>query len=349
MSISESPSVSSDGKNVNRSRLNADGTTLISVVVPCYNEEAVIETTHDRLSGVLKDEKVRFEIIYVDDGSQDQTLDLLYDLHDQHSRVQVVSLSRNYGHQVAITAGMDHAQGHAVVVIDADLQDPPEVVPKMIEKWRKGVDVVYGKRKRREGESAFKLWTAKAFYRLINWISRVDIPLDTGDFRLMDRRVVEAFLDMPERDRFVRGMVSWLGFEQEPVEYERAPRHAGETKYPLSEMVEFATDGILSFSTAPLKIATWVGFLASGASVIGIIYALVLRLFTNIWVPGWTALFISVLFLGGLQLISLGIIGEYVGRIYGETKRRPLYLVQDHREADHSPAAGDPRNVGIRR
>jgi dolichol-phosphate mannosyltransferase len=321
----------------------------MSVVVPCYNEEAVIEATHNRLCGVLEEEEVDVEIIYVDDGSQDATLSLLRDLHDSDERVQVVSLSRNYGHQVAITAGTDYAQGDAVVVIDADLQDPPEVIPRMIKKWREGVDVVYGKRKQREGEGAFKLWTAKAFYRFINWIARVDIPLDTGDFRLMDRRVVEAFLDMPERDRFVRGMVSWLGFEQEPVEYERAPRHAGETKYPLSEMVEFATDGILSFSTAPLKIATWAGFLASGFSVIGIIYALVLRLFTDIWVPGWTALFISILFLGGLQLISLGIIGEYVGRIYGETKRRPLYLVQDHLDADRSAESEEPRGIGVRR
>lgn len=322
----------------------------MSVVVPCYNEEAVLETTHDRLCEVLEKEEIDFELIYVDDGSQDATLDMLHDLHERDERIQVISLSRNYGHQVAITAGTDYARGDAVVVIDADLQDPPEVIPRMIEKWREGVDVVYGKRKQREGEGAFKLWTAKIFYRFINWISRVDIPLDTGDFRLMDRRVVEAFLEMPERDRFVRGMVSWLGFEQEPVEYERAPRHAGETKYPLSEMVEFATDGILSFSTAPLKIATWTGFLASGLSVMGITYALVLRLFTSIWVPGWTALFISILFLGGLQLISLGIIGEYVGRIYGETKRRPLYLVQEHRKAeDYSSNAEEPKSIGVRR
>jgi len=330
-------------------RDSSQSQALVSVVVPCYNEEEVIETTHDRLCGVLEEENVEFEIIYVDDGSKDRTLDLLRNLHEGEGRVQVVSLSRNYGHQIAITAGTDYAQGDAVVVIDADLQDPPEVIPRMIEKWRDGIDVVYGKRKRREGESAFKLWTAKAFYRFINRISRVDIPLDTGDFRLMDRRAVEAFLEMPERDRFVRGMVSWLGFEQEPVEYERKPRHAGETKYPLSEMIEFATDGILSFSTAPLKIATWAGFLASGLSVIGIIYALVLRLFTSIWVPGWTALFISILFLGGLQLISLGIIGEYVGRIYGETKRRPLYLVKDHLESDRPEKPEESRSVGVRR
>ncbi len=328
---------------------NSEDPPLISVVVPCYNEQAVIETTHKRLSKVMEKEAVDFEVIYVDDGSQDRTLDLLYKLHDQDSRVQIVSLSRNYGHQVAITAGTDYARGDAVVVIDADLQDPPEVIPRMIEKWREGVDVVYGKRKQREGEGAFKRWTAKAFYRFINWISSVKIPLDTGDFRLMDRRAVEAFLEMPERDRFVRGMISWLGFDQEPVEYERAPRHAGETKYPLSEMVEFATDGILSFSTAPLKIATWAGFLASGFSVIGIIYALALRLFTSVWVPGWTALFISILFLGGLQLISLGIIGEYVGRIYGETKRRPLYFVQEHHEAKEYSSAEELKSIGVQR
>ena len=336
-------------KEKNTSEGRPENQALVSVVVPCYNEEAVIETTHDRLRKVLESEPIEYELLYVDDGSQDNTLDLLRKLHEQDERVEVVSLSRNYGHQVAITAGTDHAEGNAVVVIDADLQDPPEVIPRMIEKWRNGVDVVYGKRKRREGESAFKLWTAKAFYRFINRISGVNIPLDTGDFRLMDRQVVEAFLEMPERDRFVRGMVSWLGFEQEPVEYERAPQHAGETKYPLSEMVEFATDGILSFSTAPLKIATWTGFFASGLSVLGIIYALALRLFTDIWVPGWTALFISVLFLGGLQLISLGIIGEYVGRIYGETKRRPLYLVQDHLKSGRSEKSEEPTSIGVRR
>lgn len=348
MALSDHPA--SDTKGAAPASGTCEDPPLISVVVPCYNEEAVIEKTHERLSGVLEEERVKFEVIYVDDGSQDRTLDLLHELHGQDSRVQIVSLSRNYGHQVAITAGTEHARGDAVVVIDADLQDPPEVIPRMIEKWREGVDVVYGKRKQREGEGAFKRWTAKGFYRFINWISSVEIPLDTGDFRLMDRRAVEAFLEMPERDRFVRGMISWLGFDQEPVEYERAPRHAGETKYPLSEMVEFATDGILSFSTAPLKIATWAGFLASGFSVIGIIYALALRLFTSIWVPGWTALFISILFLGGLQLISLGIIGEYVGRIYGETKRRPLYLIQEHHEAkDYSSSTEEPKNVGVRR
>jgi dolichol-phosphate mannosyltransferase len=222
---------------------------------------------------------------------------------------------------------VEHAGGDAVVIIDADLQDPPEVIVEMVAKWREGYHVAYGVRIDRPGETAFKLWTAKAFYRLIDRVSDTRIPLDTGDFRLMDRRVVDALASMPERDRFVRGLVSWVGFRQVAVPYQRAPRLAGESKYPLYKMLRFALDGITSFSVAPLKLATWLGFTVSALALLGIVYALVLRLFTSIWVTGWTALFIVVLFMGGVQLISLGIIGEYIGRIYGEVKRRPLYIV----------------------
>jgi glycosyltransferase involved in cell wall biosynthesis len=303
---------------------------LLSVVVPCYNEEEVLHETHRRLVDVLaRLEDLDFEVVYVDDGSRDQTPSILRQLQAEDDRVRVLRFSRNFGHQLAVTAGVDHASGDAVVLIDADLQDPPEVILEMVAQWREGYHVAYGVRTDRPGESVFKLWTAKAFYRLMNRMSDTEIPLDTGDFRLMDRRVVGALGSMPERDRFVRGMVSWVGFRQIAVPYQRAPRLAGESKYPLYKMLRFALDGIASFSVAPLRLATWMGFTVSGLALLGIVYALALRLFTSNWITGWTAIFISVLFLGGIQLISLGIIGEYVGRIYGEVKRRPLYLVNE--------------------
>jgi glycosyltransferase involved in cell wall biosynthesis len=302
---------------------------LLSVVVPCANEEEVLFETHRRLTEALEKIGMRFEIVYIDDGSADRTPNLLRELQQADDRVRVVRLSRNFGHQVAITAGMEHAAGDAVTVIDADLQDPPEVIGEFVARWRQGYDVVYGVRTEREGETAFKLWTAKLFYRLIGRLSETKIPLDTGDFRLMDRRVVEALLAMPERDRFIRGMVSWLGFSQTAVAYRRAPRFAGTTKYPLFKMVRFATDGIVSFSTVPLRLATWLGFTVSGIAILGILFALYARFFARDWVQGWTSIVSAVLFLGGVQLICLGIIGEYVGRIYGESKRRPLYLVRE--------------------
>jgi dolichol-phosphate mannosyltransferase len=268
-----------------------------------------------------------YEIVYVDDGSRDRTPMLLQQLHAGDRRVRVVQFSRNFGHQIAVTAGVEHASGDAVVLIDADLQDPPDVIHEMVQRWNEGFDVAYGVRTDRPGESAFKVATAKWFYRSINRMSETDIPLDTGDFRLMDRKVVEALESMPERDRFVRGMVSWVGFRQVAVPYRREPRLAGESKYPFMKMLRFALDGITSFSVQPLRVATWLGFAVSALAVVGIVYALAMRLFTNDWVTGWTAMFITVLFMGGVQLLSLGIIGEYIGRIYGEAKRRPLYLV----------------------
>jgi polyisoprenyl-phosphate glycosyltransferase len=303
---------------------------LLSIIIPCFNEEPVIRETHRSLMETLETiPGGSFELLYVDDGSDDATLNILREHQQADSRIRVIALSRNFGHQIAVTAGFEHAKGDAVVVIDADLQDPPHVILEMLDRWRQGVDVAYGVRSEREGETAFKLWTAKAFYRFINRLSDVAIPLDTGDFRLMDRKVVDALLAMPERDRFVRGMVTWLGFRQEPVRYRRAARFAGETKYPLRKMLLFATDGILSFSLVPLRLAVLMGLTASGLALLGIIYALAMRLFTDVWVTGWTLLFIASLFLGGVQLLFLGIMGEYVGRIYGEVKRRPLYLVKE--------------------
>jgi Glycosyltransferases involved in cell wall biogenesis len=313
----------------------------LSVVVPCMNEELVIAETARRLVAVFESAQLAFELIFVDDGSQDRTPAILRDLQERDSRIRVVRLSRNFGHQVAITAGLEHAAGDAVAVIDADLQDPPEVLLEFVNKWLEGYDVVYGVRTIREGETAFKRGTAKLFYRLIGQLSDTEIPLDTGDFRLMDRRVVDALLSMPERDRFVRGMVSWLGFSQVAVPYRRSARFAGETKYPLLKMLKFATDGIVSFSTIPLRVATWLGFLVSGISVLGIAVVLLERYFHVLGlVRGWSSTVIAVLFIGGVQLVCMGIIGEYVGRIYGESKRRPLYVVRERMGFDSKPSAG---------
>lgn len=313
---------------------------LISVVIPCYHEEAVICQTHRRLAAALEKLTSDFELIYVDDGSQDRTADLLREIQASDRRVRVLLLSRNFGHQFAVTAGLEHASGDAAILIDADLQDPPEVIETLIEKWQQGYDVAYGVRKERLGETAFKRWSARAFYRLIDRLSDVPIPLDTGDFRLMDRRVVQALLAMPERDRFLRGMVSWVGFRQVPVPYQREPRLAGSSKYPLGKMVRFALDGILSFSLVPLRLAIWTGLGTFGLAMVGILYALILRLFTSLWVTGWTLLFIAILFIGGIQLVFLGVIGEYVGRIYREEKRRPLYFVRERLGFERQERAG---------
>ena len=312
----------------------------LSIVVPCFNEEAVINETHRRLCA-LRDAlgDASLELVYVDDGSRDGTLAALRALATADPAVRVVAFARNFGHQIAVTAGIDAARGDALVIIDADLQDPPEVIPEMLAKWREGYDVVYGTRLDRPGESWFKLVTARAFYRLLNQVSDVPIPLDTGDFRLISRRVAETLRAMPERDRFVRGMVSWVGFRQFALPYRRAARFAGETKYPLRKMFRFATDGILSFSSTPLQLSVALGLLSAALALVGIVYALVLRVFTDIWVEGWTALMIAVLFIGGVQLISVGILGAYVGRIYNEIKRRPLYVVQERIGFDSSDGA----------
>jgi polyisoprenyl-phosphate glycosyltransferase len=305
--------------------------TLVSVVIPCFNEREGIQETHRRLSNVMNGlEDCRWEVLYVDDGSRDETLEVLRGIAAGDPAVRVVALSRNFGHQFAVTAGLAAALGDAVVIMDADLQDPPEVVIEMLARWREGYEVVYGVRTDREGETRFKLWTARVFYRLLRRLSETDMPVDSGDFRLLDRRVVDAIVAMPERDRFLRGMVSWVGFRQIGVPYRRAARHAGTTKYPLAKMLRFALDGIFSFSVKPLRLSTHLGFLSAGVALLAIFYALAMRVFTDRWVTGWTALIIAVLFVGGVQLISLGIIGEYVGRLYGEAKRRPLYLVREH-------------------
>ena len=323
---------------------------LLSVVVPCLNEQEVLVESNARLVSALQQVPMNFEIIYVDDGSTDSSGELLRNLQACDDRLRVVQFSRNFGHQMAITAGIEHASGDAIVVIDADLQDPPEVIGEFVQKWLDGYDVVYGVRTERDGETAFKLWTAKIFYRSISRLSDTPIPLDTGDFRLMDRRVADALLSMPERDRFVRGMVSWLGFSQASVPYRREQRKAGVTKFSLFKMVRFALDGIFSFSILPLRLATWTGFLASVMALLGIIAVLIGKFFEMPGlVRGWSSTVIAVLFIGGVQLICIGIIGEYVGRIYGESKHRPLYVVRDRMGFDkQNPASSPPREAMAR-
>ena len=303
---------------------------LLSIIVPCYNEEAVIDETVQRLQALAKTLKgTAVELLFVDDGSKDQTRALLKRHQQRDKRIRILGLARNFGHQLAVTAGIDLARGDALALMDADLQDPPEVIPQMLALWRKGYDVVYGVRSQRQGESRFKLASARVFYRLLNRLADIRIPPDTGDFRLMSREVADILRAMPERDRFLRGMVSWAGFRQTALPYQRARRFAGRSKYPLRRMLRFATDGILSFSTKPLQLSIALGLASSGLAFLGILYALFLRMFTQVWVEGWTALMIAVLFIGGVQLVCIGILGEYIGRIYHEVKDRPLYVVQE--------------------
>ena len=301
----------------------------LSIIVPVFNEEAVLDELHRRLTTVARDLETTYEILYVNDGSRDRSMELLEGMARQDPHVRVIQFARNFGHQVAITAGMDHAQGEAVVVIDADLQDPPELIGPMLAKWREGYDVVYAVRERREGDSYFKRTTAALFYRVLKRITHVDIPLDTGDFRLMSRRAIEAMKLFSERNRFVRGLVSWIGFKQTGITFVRAERFAGETKYPLKKMLRFAMDGIVTFSFVPLQMATYLGFLVSGLSFLGILWVIYMRIFTLETIVGWASLMAIALFLGGVQLITLGVIGEYIGRIYDEVKHRPLYLIQE--------------------
>lgn len=302
---------------------------LISVIVPCYNEEDVIDLTYKVLKETLPGDKYEWEFIFVDDGSKDKTAERLKYISSCDSSVKIIIFSRNFGHQYAVTAGINASNGDAVVLIDADLQDPPAVIIDMLDKWEKGYDVIYGVRMERDGESYFKKITAKLFYRVINKLSDTNIPLDTGDFRIMDRKVVDVLKSMPEKDRFIRGMVSWVGFNQIPIYYARETRKAGVSKYPLFKMIRFALDGILSFSTLPLKASSYLGFITSLVSAASIIYALFLRLFTTNWVTGWTLLFIGVSFFCGILLICVGILGEYLGRIYGEIKKRPLFIIKE--------------------
>lgn len=304
------------------------GRATHSVVVPVFNEIESIELFHERCVAAMERLEDDYEIVYVDDGSKDGSWDRLASFADGDRHVRAVRFSRNFGHQVAITAGYDHATGDTVTTIDSDLQDPPELIAEMIERWRGGADIVYAVRTRREGETAFKRVSASVFYRLLRRLADVEIPVDVGDFRLMSRRAVDALQSMPEQHRYVRGMVAWLGFTTDMVEFERDSRVAGETKYPLSKMLKFATDGILAFSIRPLRIATWLGVLTSTAAIIAAVVLTVMRLTGAVAVvQGWTSLMVLVLLLSGVQMLTVGALGEYVGRTYSEVRRRPLYLV----------------------
>ena len=302
---------------------------MLSIIVPCYNEIEVIGETHRRLGQCLEGITPHWEIVYVDDGSRDGTVEALTKLARDEPRMLVVRLARNFGHQLAVSAGLDRVQGAAVIIIDADLQDPPEVIADMIALWEQGADVVLGKRRSRDGDSWFKRKTAASFYRFLDAISDVPIPLDVGDFRLLDRAVVDVLRTMPERHRLLRAMTSWVGFRQVELPYDRAARFAGTTKYPLKKMLRLSLDGILSFSTVPLQMIGFLGLTLASFAVLGILYALILRLFTSDWVPGFTLLFVAMLLIGGLQFISLSVIGAYIGRIYSEAKQRPLYVVAE--------------------
>jgi len=300
-----------------------------SIVVPIFNEEETIPEMYRRMAAVLDGLDGPSELILVNDGSRDNSLNLMRDLAVRDSRVKVISFSRNFGHQMAITAGIDHAAGDAVVVIDADLQDPPEVIPDLINAWKGGAELVYAVRAERKGETFFKKLTASLFYRLISSMTDLKIPLDSGDFRLMDRKVVDALKQVREHHRFMRGLSVWVGFKQAGVPYVRQERYAGTTKYPLKKMIRFATDGITSFSYVPLQLATTAGFVFAGLALVAIPIVAVLRLAGSDFFFGQATTLISVLFLGGVQLIFLGILGEYLGRIYDEVKKRPLYLISE--------------------
>lgn len=305
-----------------------------SIIAPIYNEAPNIPHLYTRVTQVLEKTGEPWELVMVDDGSSDGSKGLIRELADQDSRVRPVIFARNFGHQIAVTAGLDYSRGEAVVIIDADLQDPPEVILDLIDKWKEGYEVVYATRAKREGESWFKLFTAAAFYRVIQRITDVNIPMDTGDFRLLDRQVVDVMGQMRERHRFLRGMSVWVGFDQIGVEYERAERFAGETKYPLSKMIRFASDAITSFSYFPLQLAMYLGFATAGLSIIAIPVVIALRLAGWHAFEGQASTLIAVLFLGGVQLISLGILGEYIGRLYDEAKGRPLYIVREEPEGE---------------
>ena len=302
----------------------------ISVVIPMYYEEEVARECYEKVSNVLKNlgEKYDYEIIFVNDGSKDKTLEILEGIAKVDRKAKIISFSRNFGHQAAVTAGLKEVSGDAIVIIDADLQDPPELIPQMLELWEQGNEVIYGKRKTRKGESAFKLLTAKMFYKTLNALSDVEIPKDTGDFRLVDRKVVDVINSLPEHNKFLRGLFSWVGFKQEAYEYERQERFAGKTKYPLKKMLKLASDGIISFSTKPLKLVGALGIISIIISIVLLVYALISYIFKlNQLSAGWTSIIVAVTFFAGVQLLSLWIISEYIGRIYDESKGRPQYIV----------------------
>jgi len=309
---------------------------LLTIVVPVFNETEVIDSFYSRMKGVVDSlEGFSYELIFVDDGSQDGSFQKLVGFANSDTHVRIIKFSRNFGHQIAISAGIDMAEGDAVVVIDADLQDPPEVISEFVKKWEEGFDVVYGVREKRDGESKMKLFTAAFFYRILKNITKIDIPVDVGDFRLMSRRATDNFKKMRAKDRFVRGLIAWVGFQQTGVKYLREKRYAGETKYPYKKMIKFALDAITSFSSAPLRLSTWFGYISS---CLAFLYAcsVFVQKALGYTVQGWATIMVGVLFVGGVQLICLGIIGEYLSRIFNEIKQRPMYIIEEIYDAQGS-------------
>lgn len=316
-------------KLVNIIKKGEDNMKKISIVIPVYNEEKVLEISYNKIKGILENiEQYDYEIIFVNDGSKDESISILEAISNEDSKVKIISFSRNFGQEAALTAGLKYVTGDAIVIIDADLQDPPELIPEMLILWEEGNEVIYGKRKRRKGESAFKLLSAKMFYKTLNALSDVEIPKDTGDFRLVDRKVVDVINSMPEHNKFIRGLFSWVGFKQYAYEYKRNERIAGKSKYPLKKMWKLATDGIVSFSTKPLKIVGGIGILTIILSICILIYSLIsFALKLNNLTPGWTSIMVAITLFSGVQLLSIYIISGYISRIYDETRKRPEYII----------------------
>mgnify|MGYP000911706740 FL=1 len=302
----------------------------ISYIFPIYNESGNIELLHKTMADLLSDHpEYDYEMIFVNDGSRDNSLELLSKLQKKDKRIVIIDFARNFGHQLAVTAGIDHATGDALIIMDSDMQDPPRVSFELIKQWEKGYDVVYAQRRSRK-DTFFKKLTANAYYHLLHSLADIDIPRNTGDFRLIDKKVAEQMRAMPEHNRFLRGMVSWIGFKQAAVQFDREARHAGETGYPLKKMIKFATDGIMGFSSAPLKLIARTGYFFATLAFLGALYALVVKLFfPQIAVEGWAFIVISVFLIGGVQLIMLGVLGSYIGRIYTEAQNRPLYIIRE--------------------
>jgi len=301
----------------------------LSIIIPIYNEQGNIDRLINRLKGVVAQLNIDCEYVFINDGSKDDSINIIRNLAKIDPSVKYINFSRNFGHQIAVTAGLDKAKGDRIVIIDADLQDPPELIIEMFHKMDEGFEVVYAKRKARKGESWMKKFTARMFYRILKAITSVNIPVDTGDFRIMDRKIVDVLNQMPEQQKFLRGQISWIGFNQTYVEYERDERNAGETGYTYKKMIRFALDGITSFSNFPLKFASICGFVVSGIAFVVMLYALYSRFISKDYIEGWTSIIISVLFLGGIQLISIGIIGEYISRLSSNVRNRPLYIIRE--------------------
>lgn len=301
----------------------------LSIVIPMYNEKDVAQECYNRIFGVCKSiENYEYEIIFVDDGSTDETLNILENIANSDNNVKIISFSRNFGHQNAVTAGLKFVTGDAIVIIDSDMQDPPELIPEMLKLWENGHEVIYGKRKNRKGESSFKLFSASMFYKTLNALADVEIPKDTGDFRLVDRKVIDVINSLPEHNKFLRGLFSWVGYDQYAFEYERKERFAGKTKYPLKKMLKLATDGIIGFSTKPLKLLGGLGIFSIFISFVILIYSILSFAFKwNDITPGWTSIMVAITFFAGIQLLSFWMISEYIGRIYDETKKRPQYII----------------------